>query len=51
MKIGNAGLLGGRDILFPSPLRGTTNTLLEVATLTASGAGAVFLNAQGYVAP
>ena len=36
---------------FPSPLKGTANTLLEVVTLTASGAGAVYFNAQGYAAP
>lgn len=38
-------------IAFPSPLKGTANTLLEVVTLTASGAGAVYFNAQGYAAP
>lgn len=36
---------------FPNPLKGTANTLLEVVTLTASGAGAVYFNAQGYSAP
>jgi hypothetical protein len=36
---------------FPNPLKGTANTLLEVVTLTASGAGAVYFNAQGYAAP
>lgn len=51
MKIGTGGLPGGRDIVFPSPLKGAANTLLEVVTLTASGAGAVYVNAQGYVAP
>jgi hypothetical protein len=51
MKIGNDGLKDGREIVFPSPIKGTANTLLEVVTLTASGAGAVFVNAQGYVAP
>lgn len=50
MKIGTAGLLGGRDIVFPTPLKGTANTLLEVVTLTASGAGAVYVNAQGFAA-
>lgn len=50
MKIGTGGLLGGRDIVFPTPLKGTANTLLEVVTLTASGAGAVYFNAQGFVA-
>jgi hypothetical protein len=36
------------DIQFAQPLRGTAATLLEVATLTASGTGAVYFNAQGY---
>lgn len=35
---------------FPMPLRGTAATLLEVVTLTASGAGAVYVNAQGFTA-
>lgn len=38
-------------ISFPSPLRGTANTLMEVVTLTASVTGAVYFNAQGYQAP
>ena len=36
---------------FATPLKGTANTLLEVVTLTASTTGAVYVNAQGYVAP
>lgn len=36
---------------FSVPLRGTAATLLEVVTLTASGAGAVYANLQGFVAP
>lgn len=51
MKIGTAGLQGGRSIEFPTPLKGTANTLLEVVTLTASTTGAVYVNAGGYVAP
>lgn len=35
---------------FENPLRSTANTLLEVATLTASGAGAVYINVQGFTA-
>ena len=50
-KIGTGGLVNGREIIFPSPLKSTTNTLLEVVTLTASGTGAVYFNAQGFVAP
>jgi hypothetical protein len=37
------------SIVFPSPLRGSENTLLEVVTLTASVTGGVFFNATGYV--
>lgn len=51
-KIGTAGLLGGRSINFLTPIRpATANSLLEVVTLTASGAGAVYFNATGFVAP
>jgi|GEM_PF-2242478 len=50
MKIGTGGLLAGRSIVFPTPLKGTANTLLEIVTLTASGTGAVYANAQGFVA-
>jgi len=46
-KIPVAGL-PSTNIQFPTPLRGTAATLLEVATLTATGAGAVYFNAQGY---
>ena len=35
------------NIEFPTPLKGTAATLLEVATLTAT-AGAVYVNARGY---
>jgi hypothetical protein len=35
---------------FSTPIRGTAATLLEVVTLTASGAGAVYFNAQGFTA-
>jgi hypothetical protein len=36
------------NIIFPTPLRGSAATAMEVATLTASGSGAVYFNAQGY---
>jgi hypothetical protein len=49
-KIATGGLLGGRYIRFDPPLQGTAATLLEVLTLTASGAGAVYFNAGGFVA-
>ena len=45
------GGLPTTQIRFPVPLRGTAATLLEVVTLTASGAGAVYANLQGFVAP
>lgn len=47
----SAGSAGVRAVVFQTPLKGTANTLLEVVTLTASGAGAVYFNAQGYTAP
>lgn len=47
-KIGTGGLTGGREFVLPTPLAGTANTLLEVVTLTASGTGAVYFNAQGF---
>jgi hypothetical protein len=50
-KIGTAGWLDGREFEFSVPLRGSANTLMEVCTLSASGAGAVYVNAQGYIAP
>jgi hypothetical protein len=37
------------SINFDTPLRGSTNTLLEVVTLT-SATGGVFVNVQGHVA-
>lgn len=39
------------NVTFENPIKGTANTLLEFATLTASGTGAVYVNAQGYYAP
>lgn len=51
MKIGTAGIPNGRSIQFPSPLKSSSNTLLEVVTLTASGTGAVYVNCGGYTAP
>lgn len=49
-KIGTGGLTGGISMIFPSPVCGSANTLLEVVTITASGTGAVYFNAQGFVA-
>jgi hypothetical protein len=46
-KIPATGLVT-TNIQFPTPLKGTAATLLEVATLTASVTGAVYFNAQGY---
>ena len=50
IKIPTTGL-DLKQIKFDDPIKSTANTLLEVVTLTASGAGAVYVNAQGYVAP
>lgn len=40
----------GGQVTFTTPLRGTANTLMEVATLTAV-TGGVFVNCQGYQGP
>lgn len=48
--IGTAGALGGMEIAFQVPLKGTAATLLEVVTLTASITGSVYVNAQGFTA-
>jgi len=50
-KIGTAGTVGIQGIRFHPPLRGSTNTLLEAACVTATGTGSIYLNAQGYKAP
>jgi len=39
------------SVNFQSPLKGTAATLLEVVTITATVTGAVYFNAQGFVAP
>ena len=48
IKIGTGGLVGGLNVLFPTPLNGSANALLEVVTLTASTTGAVYVNASGF---
>ena len=50
-RIPSAGLLEVRSISFPTPLRGSVNTALQIQTATASGAGAVYAAIQGYTAP
>jgi len=50
-KIGTAGTVGIQDIRFHPPLRGTTNTILQAACVTATGTGSIYLNVQGYKAP
>lgn len=50
MKILTAGLPRS-GMVFPIPIKGSPATLLEVVTLTASGAGAVYINVQGFIAP
>jgi hypothetical protein len=49
-KISSSGM-PDTQFHFENPLKSTINTLLEVVTLTASGTGAVYVNAQGYSAP
>jgi hypothetical protein len=44
------GGLPTMNVTFRNPLKSTANTLLEVVTLSASGAGAVYFNAQGFTA-
>lgn len=39
------------QFIFENPMRTALNSSLTVTTLTASGTGAVYVNAQGYVAP
>lgn len=51
IKLATAGTTGIEQIQFPTPLKSSASTLLEVATLTASVTGSVFVSAQGYVAP
>ena len=50
-KIGTAGTVGIQDIRFHPPLRGSTNTIMQFACLTATGTGSIYVNAQGYKAP
>ena len=50
IKIPTTGL-DLKQIDFANPLKSSSATLLEVVTLTASGTGAVYFNAQGYSAP
>ena len=39
------------NIVFAPPLRGSAATLMEAVTLTASGTGGVYINAQGFQGP
>jgi hypothetical protein len=50
-KIGTAGTVGIQNIRFHPPLRGSSNTLVEAACVTATGTGSIYLNVQGYKAP
>jgi hypothetical protein len=50
-KVATTGLAQGLSINFQQPLQGSRGNLLEVVTLSASTTGAVYFNAQGYVAP
>lgn len=44
-----SGAAGRESVVFDTALVGSAATLLEVLTITASGAGAVYFNAQGFV--
>jgi len=48
-RIPTAGV-APRYVEFPTPLRGSVNTALQLQTATASGAGAVHMSLQGFVA-
>ena len=48
LNVPAAGFLNPINILFETPLRGTANTLLEVATTTANITGTAWVNAQGH---
>ena len=50
-KIGTAGTGGTQNIRFHSPIRGSSNTIMQFACLTATGTGSIYVNAQGYKAP
>jgi hypothetical protein len=41
-------LVGPLTLSFNSPIVGSSNTLLEIVTLTASVTGAIYFNAQGF---
>lgn len=47
-KLPAAGGIPLQPLIFDPPLKGTAGNLLEVVTLTASGTGAVYVNAQGF---
>jgi hypothetical protein len=49
-EIGTAGL-PLTEIVFEDPIKLLSNSTLTFATVTASGTGAVYVNAQGYYAP
>lgn len=49
-NVPTAGWLTPVTITFPVPLKGTANTLVEVATPTANTTGTAWVNLQGYTA-
>ena len=50
-KIDTAGTGGTQNIRFHPPIRGSTNTIMQFACVTATGTGSIYVNAQGYKAP
>lgn len=51
LKVPTTGWTNGFDINFTPPLRGTANTLVEFAGLTASATGAIYCNWRGWTGP
>lgn len=48
LQVPTAGFLQPVNILFETPLKGTANTLLEIATTTANTSGTAWVNCQGH---
>lgn len=48
IKVNTGGLAASGTTIFDPPLRGSANTLVEIATLTATVTGGVFADLQGY---
>lgn len=51
IKVNTGGIAGSGTTIFDPPLKGTANTLVEIATLTASVTGGAYANLQGNTGP